>query len=164
MWNESLARLAGGYTSGVLSIVDPDGYPLSVRCATQMDAARQQFTFPTIAPFAAGWRGKACLLFHQHNQRLEGLRQLIITGELAEDGGVLTLHAQKFVTANGRQNTDEMAHAGAPLHMLQFMLLGQRKARAYLAQRGAPWPPIPYDAIDRAIKEDAQRRQRTDGQ
>jgi hypothetical protein len=160
MWNERLARLAGGYTTGVLSTVDADGYPQSVRCAPQMDAAHQRFTFPGVSPLAAGWRGKACLLFHQHNERLEGLRQMVAKGELTEDDGVLALHVDEFVTANGRSNTDVMAHAGAPLHMLQFMLLGQRKARAYLARRGAPWPPIPYDEIDRAMKEDAQRRQR----
>ncbi|HUY77226.1 MAG TPA: hypothetical protein VMV29_10675 [Ktedonobacterales bacterium] len=163
MWNKQLARLAGGYTTGVLSIVDATGYPLSVRCAPQMDAANQRFTFPDIAPFAAAWRGKACLLFHQHNQRLEGLRQMVIKGELTDDAGVLTLRVDDFVTANGRQDSDVMAHAGAPLHMLQFMLLGQRKARVYLAKRGAPWPPIPYDEIDRAMKEDAQRRQRAEG-
>ncbi len=158
MWNERLARLAGAYTTGVLSVVEADGYPLSVRCAPQLDVARRRFTFPEVAPIAVGWRGKACLLFHQHDDRLEGLRQVMAKGELTEDAGVLTLRVDEFVTANGRPNTDVMPHAGAPLHMFQFMLLGRRKARAYLAKRGAPWPPIPYDEIDRAMKEDAQRR------
>lgn len=62
---------------------------------------------------------------------------------LTDNAGVLTLQVDEFVMANGRRSTDEMAYADAPLHMLQFMPLGQRKARAYLAKRGAPWPPIP---------------------
>lgn len=159
MWNEQLARLANGYATGVLSVAeDASGYPQSLRVAPQMDAGRQRFTFPDIPPFAAGWRGKACLLFHQHNDRLEGLRQLVIKGELADEAGTLTLRVSEFVTANGRRNSDAMAHAGAPLHMLQFLLLGRSRARAYLAKRGEPWPPIPYDEIDRALKADAEQR------
>ena len=47
-----------------------------------------------------------------------------------------------------------MPHANAPLHMLQFYRLGRRKAKAYLAKRGAPWPPIPFDQIARAVEQD----------
>jgi len=100
------------------------------------------------------WSGKACLLFHQFNERLEGLRQIVILGELVCEEGVLTLEVSKFVTANGRQNTDRMPHASSPIHMLQFFWLGRRKARAYLAKRGAPWPPIPYDEIERSMAEE----------
>ena len=154
MWNERLAKRASNYSTGVLSIVDADGYPMSVRCTARLDASRQVFTFPTPAQ-AANWRGKACLLFHQFNERLEGLKQMVILGELVSENGLLTLHVSKFVTANGRPNTDQMPHASSPLHMLQFFLLGRRKSRAYLARRGTPWPPIPYDEIERLLAEES---------
>jgi len=57
----------------------------------------------------------------------------------------------EFVTANGRTDSDEMPHAGAPLHMFQFLLLVRRKARDYMAKRGAPWPPIPFDEIAQKV-------------
>ncbi|HLY29385.1 MAG TPA: hypothetical protein VKQ36_00025 [Ktedonobacterales bacterium] len=159
MWNEKLAACVKDYSSGVLTVVDETtGYPMSVRCAPQMDTAREVFIIPDAPLFTAGWRGKACLLFHRHNDRLEGLHQLVVRGELTREDGVLTLKVGEFVTANGRSDTDAMPHAGAPLHMLQFLLLGRRKARAYLAKRGEPWPPIPYDKIDRALVEDAQKK------
>jgi hypothetical protein len=154
MWNEGLAALTSEYATGVLSIVDADGYPVSVLCLASLDAARQVFTFPTPPAQALSWRGKACLLFHQFNERLEGLRQLVILGELVCEEDVLTLQVSKFVTANGRHNTDRMPHAGSPIHMLQFFWLGRRKARAYLAKRGTPWPPIPYEEIERLIAEE----------
>lgn len=157
MWNKRLAARAAGYSSGVLSVVDASGYPLSVRCAPRLDAKRRAFTFPSLPAFAAAWRGGACLLFHAHDERLEGLRQLVVRGELVTDGGALTLRVERFVTANGRADTDAMPHAAAPLHMLRFYRLGRRKARAYLAKRGTPWPPIPFDEIDRAIAEDAAK-------
>jgi hypothetical protein len=154
MWNERLAALTSEYASAVLSIVDPDGYPVSVRCHARLDAARQIFTFPTPPAQAMSWRGKACLLFHQFNERLEGLRQIVILGELYCEEGLLMLKVSKFVTANGRENTDRMPHASSPIHMLQFFWLGRRKANAYLAKRGTPWPPIPYDEIVRAVAEE----------
>jgi hypothetical protein len=154
MWNERLAALTREYSTAVLSVVDADGYPVSVRCLVRLDPARQVFTFPAPPAEAISWRGKACLLFHQFNERLEGLRQLVILGELFCEEGLLTLQVSKFVTANGRQNTDRMPHASSPIHMLQFFWLGRRKARAYLAKRGTPWPPIPYEEIDRLIAEE----------
>jgi len=154
MRNKRLAALTGEYSTAVLSIVDSDGYPVSVRCLACLDSARQVYTFPTPPAQAMNWSGKACLLFHQFNERLEGLRQIVILGELVCEEGVLTLEVSKFVTANGRQNTDRMPHASSPIHMLQFFWLGRRKARAYLAKRGAPWPPIPYDEIERSMAEE----------
>jgi hypothetical protein len=88
-----------------------------------------------------------------HDDRLEGLRQMVLKGELVADGGSVVLKVTEFVTANGRSGTDEMPHAGAPLHMLAFYRLGRRKANEYLAKRGEPWPPIPFEEIGRAVAE-----------
>lgn len=80
---------------------------------------------------------------------------MVILGELVSEDGLLTLRVSKFVTANGRPNTDQMPHASSPLHMLQFFLLGRRQSRVYIAKRGTPWPPIPYDVIERLLAEEA---------
>ncbi len=55
------------------------------------------------------------------------------------------------MTANGRAGTDQMPHAGAPLHLLALYRLGRRKAREYPAMRAEPWPPIPYAEIGRKV-------------
>jgi hypothetical protein len=46
-----------------------------------------------------------------------------------------------------------MPHAGAPLDLIRFMLLGQRKARSYLRKRGQPWPAIDFDLLLKTIDE-----------
>jgi hypothetical protein len=152
MWKKALAARAADYATAVLTTVDAEGYPVSVRCAPQLDAAAETIRLGPVAPALAGLSGKACLLFHRHDERLEGLRQLLIKGELLEQDGVAVLRPGEFVTANGRPDTDVMPHAGRPLHMAQFFLLGRRKAREYLAKRGAPWPPIPYDEFLPALR------------
>ena len=155
MWADRLAAVIGDYQSAVLSWVEPSGYPVSVRTPVRLEEGTHTITFPDLPPAAAEGRGKACLLFHMHDERLEGLRQMVLKGELVEtDGGAVVFEATEFVTANGRPDTDRMPHASAPLQMLQFYRLGRRKANAYLAKRGEPWPPIPFEEIGRAVAED----------
>jgi hypothetical protein len=155
MPSEKLAAYIADYPTAVLSWVDPSGYPVSVRCVVRRDAGSQRIAFPHLSPIAKDRRGKACLLFHMHDERLERLRQMVVKGELVDgEGGAVVFEIGEFVTANGRPDTDRMPHANAPLHMLQFYRLGRRKAKAYLAKRGAPWPRIPFDEIERAVEQD----------
>ena len=155
MWNEQLSRLAGTYSTAILSHVDPvSGYPESIRVRVQLDPLRQVAVLESPTAQMLDWRGKACLLFHRFDSRLESLRQLVILGDLAERDGELVVEVRKFVTANGRQDTDQMPHATSPLHLLQFFLLGRHNAKIYLAKRGSPWPPIPYARIARDLEED----------
>lgn len=154
MWNERLGMLIETYQSAVLSSVEDDGYPASVRCQIRADAGRHLVTISNPPPLAKNWRGRACLLFHEHDAGLEALRQLAVLGELRDEDGTLTFHIEKFVTANGRTDSDRMPHASSPIYMLRFFLLGRRNARAYIAKRGKPWPPIPYDDIARSMAEE----------
>jgi hypothetical protein len=160
MWSEALAAGIPDYRSAALSWVEPSGDPVSIRCRVALRQGSHVIGFTDLAPFARAWRGKACLLFHMHDERLEGLRQMVLKGVLgvAEDGA-LEFTISDFVTANGRPNTDRMPHASAPLHMFQFYRLGRSKANAYLAKRGAPWPPIPFEQIARDVGrlQDADR-------
>jgi hypothetical protein len=154
MWNKRLARLATQYPTGILSVADVEGFPASVRLVARLDIKRRVVTFPALPPYAQGWRGKACLLFHRHNSRLEGLHQMVLKGELVEEDGAVVLRVADFVTANGSNSTDEMPHAGSPILMLRFLRLGRRKAREYERKRGEPWPPIDYAEVERILRED----------
>jgi hypothetical protein len=107
-----------------------------------------------VPALATTWRGSASLLFHQHDEHLESLRQLLLLGVLDSTDGTLIFSIEKFVTANGRSDSDQMPHASSPLHMLKFFLNGWSQARAYIARRGKPWPPIPYDEIARSLAQD----------
>jgi hypothetical protein len=152
VWDKKLADLASKYPTGILTVVGPSGYPVSVRCATSFDEANETIHLPNPPSIAKNWRGKACMLFHYHNEHLEGLRQLAVKGELVDDGGNPAFKVSEFVTANGRPDSDEMPHAGAPVHMFQFLLLVRRKANEYMKKRGAPWPPIPFEEIERKVQ------------
>lgn len=154
MWNNALGALLETYHNAVLSTADENGYPASVRCDIRIDAAQHAVIIPNPPLQAKHWRGPACLLFHEHDTHLERLRQLVLLGKVAENNGTLLFHVEKFVTANGRSDSDQMPHASSPFHMLAFFWVGWRNAQKYLAKRGAPWPTVPYDQIARLIAEE----------
>jgi len=153
MPNERLLKLIDTYQSAVLSSVESNGYPASVRCQTRVDISHHLVIIPNPPTLAQNWRGRACLLFHEHDAGLEALRQMVALGELRDEDGILTFQIEKFVTANGRTDSDQMPHASSPIHMLKFFFLGRRNAQAYIAKRGKPWPPIPYDDITRSLAQ-----------
>jgi hypothetical protein len=153
MWNKQLIACAQAYPTGVLTLVDAEGYPFSVRCAVEFDAAREVMILSGGEALLQGRAGKACLLFHRHNPDLSGQHELMIKGELALEDGRLVFRPSDFLTGTGRQDTDRMPVAGSPVDIFQFMLLGRRKAREYLAKRGTPWPPRPWDKMLRSLDE-----------
>jgi hypothetical protein len=153
MWDKRLAALIADYPSGILTVVEASGYPLSGRCSVAVDEQREALVLKMVPAAMEGRGGKACILFHMHNEHLEGLRQMVAKGELVYDDGAPLLKVSELVTANGREGTDKMPHAGAPLHMLQFLMLGRRKSKEYLAKRGSLWPPIPFETIEKAMSE-----------
>ena len=78
---------------------------------------------------------------------------MLITGELREEAGTLTLRPDAFLTGSGRQDTDRMPYAGSALDIMRYMVLGRRKAREYLAKRGKPWTPRPWGKMLRYLDE-----------
>jgi hypothetical protein len=153
VWNARLIACARAYPSGVLTTVEPSGYPYSLRVVPEFDADHGLIAFPGAPVVATGWRGKAGLLFHRHNPDLSGQHELMIKGELLAAAGTLALRPAEFLTGSGRLDTDRMPVAGTPLDMIKFMLLGRRRARDYLAKRGAPWTPRPWDKMLRYLDE-----------
>src|SRR5947208_12264409 len=112
MWNKQLAECARLFESAVLTTLDADGYPRSVRCTVTLDDSSETVRLTGVPAWAADWRGTAGLLFHRHNRELEGQHQMGIRGDLQAEGDTLVLRSVAFVTANGRTDSDELPHAG----------------------------------------------------
>src|SRR4051794_8549784 len=153
MWNKDLIARARVYASAVLTLVEPSGYPLSQRCTVQFDEAHEVITFPEPPALARGYQGRVSLLFHRHNEVLEDFYEVLIKGTLAVNGDRLVFQPEEFLTGTGSAKTDQMPHAQDPIQLVQFMLLGRRKAKEYIAKRGQPWPPIVFDRLIQALNE-----------
>src|SRR5205085_998671 len=103
MWNKALVDRVHSYPTGILTWVEASsGYPSSVRCSIRLDEPTESAIFTSLPPAAASVRGKACILFHHHDEHLEGLRQMVLKGELADGPvGTTIFKVTEFVTANG---------------------------------------------------------------
>jgi len=144
---------ARAYRDGILSVVDDSGYPFSVRVQVAIDDVHERLVLSGMDRSLPFGPGPACVAFHRHDEHLENQYQLLVRGQLILGDGTLLLRPSAFVTANGEQDTDRMPHAGAPLQLVRFMLLGQKQARAYLRRRQRPWPKIDFSPMLRVVRE-----------
>ena len=81
-----LARVAAYPTGGVLSRLGRRRLPgqRARSCARWRAGTREVALVPASLSIAARWRGTATLLFHRHDERLEGLAQLVLKGAIEE--------------------------------------------------------------------------------
>ncbi len=134
MWDE-VGRHLRGFSSPVLTGVDNDGYPVSIRCAPQLDATAQ--VLRVSLPACTGIRpGPASLLCHEHNQLLWDLRSFLVRGTLESIGGETWLFRPKrFVPGVG---------IGGLTGIVRFAVAKRRAARRYLQRRGLARPRIDW--------------------
>jgi len=134
MWAE-VQRHLREFSSPILTGVDGDGYPVSIRCAPELDEAQR-----VLRVSLPGWtrirKGPASLLCHGHNDLLWNLRSFLVRGTLEPAGGETWLfRPARFVPGVGIAGL-----AG----MVRFALAKRRTARRYLQRRGLARPRIDW--------------------
>jgi len=144
MWNEIIRTLAK-YESSVLSFVDAEGFPLSVRCAPQADEARQVIRV-TLPPGVTVQPGPASLMSHYHDHQLWNLRGYNVFGTLepeAEGQGGWVLRPRKIISGLDSN----------PLRSFRLLSDARRAAQRYLDKRNLPRPQIDWSGIKRLHAE-----------
>ncbi len=136
MWDEITQGLAQ-FPDAVLTAVDAEGYPLSIRCQPQVDAATKVLRVPT-ARGVDLQPGPASLLCHSHDENLWKLRAFLVRGRIERADGSLAFHPQKYIPGGGM---------GGPLGDLRTIVGARRTAKRYLTKRGLARPAIPWDKI-----------------
>ena len=134
MWPEITKGLAL-FPDAVLTALDAEGYPLSMRCQPREDTDARVLRVPGGVDMRPG---PASLLCHYHDENLWKLRAFLVRGRIepADDGWVF--HPEKFIPGGGM---------GGPLGDLRAVVEARRTARRYLAKRGLPRPVIPWNRI-----------------
>ena len=146
-----LAAELATYPSAVLTGRDQDGYPFSVRCHPQPDAATRSFLLTGVAaPLTAG---SASLLCHSHDDRLAKQRSVLARGGLARDGADWRFTPLQVIPGISEN----------PLAIFRFFLHARGVAAGYIAKRNLARPVIPWAEIIR-IKHEAQANLRARGE
>ncbi len=136
MWDEITKGLAQ-FPDAVLTVVDADGYPLSIRCHPQADAATQVLRVPTARGLDLR-PGPASLLCHSHDENLWKLKAFLVRGRIEPSDDSWVFHPQKFIPGGGM---------GSPLGDVRTVVGARLTAKRYLTKRGLARPAIPWDRI-----------------
>lgn len=140
MWAEA-AKWIATFQEGVITALDADGYPVSVR-QTQLAYDAQSGTMPVVLPAALGAvAGPANLLCHVHDDDLWSFRAIQVSGRLESHAGGLRFVSTKFEP---------------PVPPLRQLMRMSRSMKAYLARRNLPVPRVDFASVKR-MQANAQR-------
>jgi hypothetical protein len=139
-WTRLMTRLMTRlpeFSSAVLTGLDAQGYPYSVRCRPQLDEGAKTLWMPTF-PGAPIQPGPAGLLCHHHDERLWNQRSFLVRGMLTRDGAAWIFQPRQYVEGVGY---------GGVVGLARFVVGARRAAKEYLVKRGLPRPSIPWDEV-----------------
>jgi hypothetical protein len=136
MWSEAAKWLAG-FPEAVVTIVDVDGYPVSVRqYAWRYDAATGELLVQIPETLRAA-QGPANVLCHYHDEKLWNLRAIQIKGRLEQRCGEWAFVSTAFTPPASGQ-------------LRSLWQLGKRmrtSANNYLRRRGLERPQVDWMAL-----------------
>ena len=131
---QQIARYLPEFPSAVLSVLDAEGYPYSVRCRPSLDLDRQRLRVPVPAALPLQ-PGPACLLCHAHDERLWNLKSFVVQGTLARESGGWVLTPLRFIPGMG---------IGGWRSYLRLLRASRAATRQYFAQRGLTQPRVTW--------------------
>lgn len=143
MWAK-LTPLFGAFPSAVLTAMDADSYPASVRTPLAPDELRQVVGLAGVEQLELR-AGPASLLLHSHDERLWDLRIVLLRGALEHDGAGWIFRPLSIAAG---ADTSGLA-------VVRMLRNCRRAASAYLRKRGLARPVVPWAKL-KAIKQ-AQR-------
>lgn len=144
MWDDIMKHLPE-FESAVLTGVDAEGYPFSVRCRPRLDGEAR--VLKAELPEDVSIRpGRASLLCHEHDENLWTLKSFLVRGDLRQDGREWIFYPKKFVPG---------VAVGGLMGMVRFVIGSRRTTNRYLKKRRLPRPVVPWKEIN-AIKDRAK--------
>ena len=136
MWTDLIKAMAG-FPDAVLTGVDAQGFPSSVRCRPQPDPAIRALHIDR-APGVALLDGPASLLCHSHDRNLWRLRSLLVRGQLTTTGTTWVFHPMALVPGTG---------LAGPVGDARSFIAARQRAGRDLARRGLTRPKVPWQLI-----------------
>jgi hypothetical protein len=97
VWDDRMEELGERYTSAVLSLVAPDGFPFSLRLPIEVDRGARRVRFggsPLGVPLQPGL---ACVTAHDHAPDFTWQRNFQVRGDLVQEDGAWALIPHKLV-------------------------------------------------------------------
>ena len=145
MWTEA-AKWLGKFDGAVLTSVDADGYPVSIRVISREYDAATGTLAVAFPPAFHVVEGPANLLAHSHDEKLWKLNMIQIKGRLESRDGRWVFQSTKF-------------DVPSKLAFVQFLRGNSASAQKYLDKRGLQRPPIDWAAVKEIQRRAEAQRQ-----
>ncbi len=84
-WDERIDRLGARYSTAVVSLVAPDGFPFSARVPVRVDRETRRIILLEEPAGASMQSGLACVAVHEHADDFTWQRNFQVRGDLVED-------------------------------------------------------------------------------
>ena len=137
MKNSELEQYMRLFTDAVLTGVDADGYPVSIRCQPRIDETASTLRIQLPAEIQI-MPGPAGLLWHSHDKNLWKLKNFALQGKLEHQAEFSVFFVQRLLPG--------MNMAGAP-GPISTIVCGKRTMKKILRKRGLAQPAIPWDRM-----------------
>jgi hypothetical protein len=84
LWDERIEQLGGRHPSAVLTLVAPDGFPISSRVPIRPDRTARRVWIDAMPDMMAAAAGRACLCAHEHEPRFRWQVNFQVRGDLLQ--------------------------------------------------------------------------------
>ena len=144
-----MVKYVADFSSAVLTGLDGSGYPYSIRCQPEPDAARQRFllNLPDNLPLQPG---PTSLLYHVHDELIDQMKSFVVRGILEREASGWVFGPRQFIPGVG---------IGFMMGMPGFILSSRRSAKHYLQTRGLPRPQVNWHDVAQVWTEANWERQ-----
>lgn len=135
VWDERLRELGQRYRTAVVSVVAPDGFPMSARVPIELDEEGQRIRLkemPVGVPFA---RGLVCLTAHEHDPDFNWQVNFQVRGDLVPEGSSWVIVPCRLIGGFEAPPSGLKRWTGNARKMMRFRKIAKRelqkrKARA----------------------------------
>jgi hypothetical protein len=132
-WDDRMEELGARHETAVLSVVGPDGFPLSTRLPIEPDRAANRVRLGDLPGWMPAAQTRACLTAHEHHPDFKWQANFQVRGDLVEENGGWSLVPHKFVGGFELPNSK----FGAQREFFRRMLQYRKRAKTELARRRA---------------------------
>jgi hypothetical protein len=96
-WDERMRELGERYESAVVSIVAPDGFPMSARVPIELDEDRRRIRLGQMPVGMPLGRGLACVTAHEHDPDFNWQSNFQVRGDLVPESGTWVIVPRRLI-------------------------------------------------------------------
>ncbi len=130
-WDDRMDELGRRHTTAVLSVVGPDGFPLSSRVQIEPDRAAGRVRLGDLPEWMPAAPTRICLTAHEHDPAFRWQANFQVRGDLVRDDDGWSLVPHKFVGGFELPKSKLQSYRENFSKMMRY----RKKAKAELARR-----------------------------